>query len=374
MHCLWPRRGFNRNETHPFDLMVVGGVPEQGEFDYPVPRFNTELEVLFWLAEQNEFTSNDTLALAIAIDHGFLTTMATDEVRQHIYGDVGDLLTFARKIAEQQRAMGLSYDLEDFPLEAQIAWAWRGSENVGYSFIYLRDSGSRIDEDIYSQRVVSLPTLEEMGTFVVEHWFKQDPDRIIEEMENLYIDLPDHWAGHTPTWTEGGEGDRSLLDANLAWANFKRTGKGIGVCVDEATFVSALLKSIGISSIPIEVGGARKDNSKLEAHAFVMWYDPGTNAWKSYSDQAAVVSTAYKPPYWIDVYLPPIQQAGLLRSRDPSGEFPMFAVAEYRPTIVNIGDIDFLVGGLPTDIFKEKVVWPFYFDKEYVVPYSELAQ
>jgi hypothetical protein len=45
--------------------MMKGGTPDPMDFTYPVPAYNTELQVLYWLACQNEFKRDDTLALAI---------------------------------------------------------------------------------------------------------------------------------------------------------------------------------------------------------------------------------------------------------------------------------------------------------------------
>lgn len=68
------------NATNPevkeaFELMIKGGTPDAREFSYSVPRYNTELQVLYWLACQNEFKKDDTLALAIGMANGLWLTM-----------------------------------------------------------------------------------------------------------------------------------------------------------------------------------------------------------------------------------------------------------------------------------------------------------
>jgi hypothetical protein len=325
---------------------------------------------LYQLAEDNQFEKDDTTALAIVMVDGFFRTMGDDQVLMQIRVDDNRLLNLAREISSWQTLNGY-YVLDSLPLEAKINWAWRGSENLGYSFIYLRDEGKRIGESVYSSRVVSVSTLEEMRQFVMNAWLKRDIDQTMKSMENLYIQLPKYWAGSAPTWTLN-ESESRLLNANYVWQYFKAHGKGIGVCVDESTFVDALAKSVGIATVPIEVGGTRKDNSKLEAHAFVLYYDPYTKLWKSYNDQVEVVETAYKPPYWIDLYLPPVGQTSLLWSRAPApGSPPMFATAGYRPTIVNIGEVDFLVKGIATSKLRDEVMLPFYLDGMSTIPSLE---
>lgn len=53
------------NATNPevkeaFELMIKGGTPDPRDFSYAVPSYNTELQVLYWLACQNEFKKDDT--------------------------------------------------------------------------------------------------------------------------------------------------------------------------------------------------------------------------------------------------------------------------------------------------------------------------
>jgi hypothetical protein len=360
----------NPEVKEAFELMMKGGTPSANEYSYNVPSWNTDLWALYQLAEDNQFEKDDTTALAIVMVDGFFRTMGDDQVLMQIRVDDNRLLNLAREISSWQTLNGY-YVLDSLPLEAKINWAWRGSENLGYSFIYLRDEGKRIGESVYSSRVVSVSTLEEMRQFVMNAWLKRDIDQTMKSMENLYIQLPKYWAGSAPTWTLN-ESESRLLNANYVWQYFKAHGKGIGVCVDESTFVDALAKSVGIATVPIEVGGTRKDNSKLEAHAFVLYYDPYTKLWKSYNDQVEVVETAYKPPYWIDLYLPPVGQTSLLWSRAPApGSPPMFATAGYRPTIVNIGEVDFLVKGIATSKLRDEVMLPFYLDGMSTIPSLE---
>jgi len=80
------------NATNPevkeaFELMIKGGTPDPRDFTYAVPRYNTELQVLYWLAFQNEFKKDDTLALAIAMVNGLWVTMGNEEVREAVKRD-----------------------------------------------------------------------------------------------------------------------------------------------------------------------------------------------------------------------------------------------------------------------------------------------
>jgi len=77
------------NATNPevkeaFELMMKGGTPSPGDFSYTVPDYNTELQVLYWLACRNELKQDDTLALSIAMVHGLWVTMGDQQVREAV--------------------------------------------------------------------------------------------------------------------------------------------------------------------------------------------------------------------------------------------------------------------------------------------------
>jgi len=71
---------------------------------YGVPNNNTELQVLYWLALQNESERNDTLALAVAITNGLWVTVDYEEVREAACKDANDLLNFLRQTNEIKRS------------------------------------------------------------------------------------------------------------------------------------------------------------------------------------------------------------------------------------------------------------------------------
>lgn len=64
--------------------MLKCGIPEKSYFSYEVPDYNTELQCLWCLVEQNEFKDYDTLPKAIAMNHGSFITMKTDKVKNSV--------------------------------------------------------------------------------------------------------------------------------------------------------------------------------------------------------------------------------------------------------------------------------------------------
>jgi hypothetical protein len=59
-----------------------------------VPRYNTELQVLYWLACQNEFKKDEPLSLAIALVNGAWLAMGDEQVRSAVQRDTRDWLTY----------------------------------------------------------------------------------------------------------------------------------------------------------------------------------------------------------------------------------------------------------------------------------------
>ena len=67
-------------------LILEGGTPDKNDYTYSVPSYNTELQALHWLAQDNEFDKNDTTAMAIAMDSGLISILlqgvTTSEMRK----------------------------------------------------------------------------------------------------------------------------------------------------------------------------------------------------------------------------------------------------------------------------------------------------
>lgn len=99
------------NATNPevkeaFHLMIKGGTPDWTDFAYNVPSYNTELQILYWLASQNDLKRDDTLALAIGMVNGLWVTMGDDQVRESVRNDASQLLQYFRETNELQKQRG----------------------------------------------------------------------------------------------------------------------------------------------------------------------------------------------------------------------------------------------------------------------------
>jgi len=367
------------NATNPevkeaFELMITGGTPDPRDFSYSVPNYNTELQILYWLACQNEFKKDDTLALAIAMVNGLWVTMGDGQVREAVKKDSSDLLIFFTETNELQKQVGY-YPLEDYPLEAKICLAWAGNMTpihgphalVGYESHYDYLS-TRLDPRGYSWNTLSISTLRLMREEAVKkHWIDNDPTKTISNLEyyfyfNLGPTRSSNWLyTNTPESNEtieiAGEKVRnwSIMNVNFIFDYYLRTGTGIGACTDETAFIDALAKSWGIATTSLWRGGY-SDGKMITQHYYNIYYEPKTHTWRAYEGQLRGEVEIQSAVYMF-IFRPPVHQPGYLQIWPIAGLFDggnMFYI-EPDTTIARIHDA--FSNGIPTSQMKQ---WLLY--------------
>ncbi len=339
------------NATNPevreaFSLMMKGGTPDQGDFKfYSAPRYNTELQVLYWLACQNELKKDDTLALAIAMVNGLWVTMGDDEVRQAVYKDVNSVLNFGRQVSQWQRAAALSYNLEDYPLEAKICWVWTGNVTPIFGPFGLSDNTNsqnflvkRLPLEGYLWNTVSVETLTKMRSLVEttgamlsgQRMLTEDVGKTIHNLEYYFYFMhpkgssSEHWDYADPNYP--GSVKTIELDGKPVenWFIFNidamfeqqylKTGKLTGGCMDETAWVDAWGKSVGISTTALwHVGWNEKKVFNRFNHAFNIFYDPATSAWKA--DDLHLVIGLGETYQLTHLFRPPVDQRDYIRTK-----------------------------------------------------------
>ena len=295
-----------------FGIMLRGGTPNPSDFHYltyfRVPTWNTELQVLHWLAEQTEFKKNDTLALAVAMAHGVFLSLSNDDLLgKAVYDDVQSFLSFLRTLNDYQVSSNLT-PLESYPLEAKLALAWRANDwgRFGRVFYTLGNNpcpGATYETSTpanihnfheYSTRpmnlkdykfnTVSMNTLTEMSEYVKTQWGGYlDAQTIRNIVHDDWVYAHDYPGYKAPceNWVNiDGEKTRptNICNPNYVWALFKNTGKGYGVSDDSNAFTDALIKSIGIAGMSLDyVWGPIGTDS----HEETLYYNPSTDTWSA---------------------------------------------------------------------------------------------
>jgi hypothetical protein len=322
------------NATNPkvkeaFQLMMNGGTPDPTDFQYPVPQYNTELQVLYWLACQNEFKKDDTLALAIAMVNGLWVTMGNEQVSQAVYNDTSQLLRFFRETNELQESRGY-FLLEDYPLEAKVALAWTGGLSMQWQgplgqpkipmrLEYYRDL--RIPLVVYEKDTVSVSTLRHMREIAETNgWWSKGANNSIADMEELLLPGGSHWVFATfPGLILDENGLDASTDAN--W-QFNRYSDGLwpeGDCGTQTVLVNAWAKSIGIATLLHWMYrlGQSADSPSWRSHSYSIYFDPARLLWTAYSQQIITLgpigtaNDAWLVRYFI--FRPPVDQRGYLQ-------------------------------------------------------------
>jgi len=328
------------NATNPevkdaFELMMKGGTPDPRDFIYSVPNYNTQLQVLYWLALQNEFKKDDTLALAIAMVNGLWVTMGDGEVKEVLKNETNFLLDFFRDTSDFQSKIGW-HPLEQYPLDAKILLAWTGDNalKVGHGphtevgaeaphsiFEY---TARRVHLKAYRWNSVDTATLRRMrATMLQRQWVASTIQSTYQRVEEYF--LP---SRSNPNWYYTATLDRRwqlvtvdgelvtpyvIHNARFLFEYFLETGMGFGVCDDQATLVNAFLKSVGIPTNYVYKLWAGTPFGDA-GHTFNIYYEGNSRLWTANHWQLSTPGGT-RMNITIDFYLfrPPVTQGGYLR-------------------------------------------------------------
>jgi hypothetical protein len=327
----------NPEVKEAFELMIKGGTPDPHDFAFTVPAYNTELEVLYWLACQSEFKKDDTLALAVAMVNGFWVTVGDEQVREGVKKDTNELLNFFRGTNEMQKARGYPR-LEDYPLEAKICLVWTGNIAPNFSaFPVLWGHGeantrilgylynkTRLDSFGYDWNTVSVKTLTSMREeAIARNWNNRDYSTTVEGLEHFfYLDSNSHWmVGHSAEWGPlvyvplGGKLVRDYIIGNVdaMYDYYSKHGKGVGTCNDQSAWTDAWAKSLGIATTIIWIG-----DFDGQAHHFLpTWFDPVSRTWRAtYEQFLENLQGADSLPLHLMFFRPPVNLGRYFNTRE----------------------------------------------------------
>lgn len=293
-----------------FDIMSQDGIGNQ-LVSYG-PYWNTQLQILFWLAQQGELKINDKLALGIAISNGLWVAMGDDQVDQAVYRDVYGLLDFHRCYNPQ---------VEEYPLMSLVCLTWGGNYSPTgepYTHPLHRDYVSRpVDSRAYEWNTISLHTLELMRQEMLDRGFLlggsvRDTVSSIEDF--LYFDRCDKDIC-SPYWqVELNSPTKNNADESFAF--FVEEGYFRGDCAIESILVDGFLKSVGIPTTFL-LRQAGDGTQILNSHIYVMYYDPDSQVWTADSKQLQVDYDLriLEHSYIVAVFRPPVNYSGYLSVR-----------------------------------------------------------
>jgi hypothetical protein len=324
----------NPEVKEAFQLMIKGGTADPSAFSgYSIPRYNTELQVLYWIAAQRELKRDDTLALAISMSNGFWVTIGHDSVRTRVRKDVADLLDFFRETDLLQQALGYPR-LEGFPLEAKVALAWVGGDTGAHGPHGITGPQTKRNSLLYGMDLVgyewdnvNVTTLRGMRDYMKEEgWISSSIDQTVASLEKYFLVNGNGNFHRTDSWTVtiqvNGETvpERNMNNANFNFQYYLRNHYAIGVCEDQMTLVSAFLKSWGIATLPQLSYWV--EGNWYNGHSYTMYFDASSKTWKVYSKQLEIVYPLVQDAY---IFIPPLLQNQWI----PDGSIPKEVAVRY---------------------------------------------
>jgi hypothetical protein len=378
----------NPEVKEAFGLMIKGGTPDQSDFSYSVPTYNTELEVLYWLASSSQFKRDDTLALAVAMSNGFWLTIGEEQVRGVVRNDTTSLLAFLRETDALQESYGY-FRLEELPLEAKVALGWTGEESMRHGYgppiglIYW--TKQRLPLDIYEADTVSISTLVEMRSEALTHnWIilGGGVESFVSAIEDyLFFPVGPNFNYRTDyDKIVNDQGVLAVHDVDWQWTQHEKGLRFQGDCGTEMTIADAWLKSWGIATLSEWAYTLfTQHNLQKLSHSFIIYYEPISRTWKAYRNQIsdggmpnwiAGMGGNTTQPFDMFICRPPVIQQHYLRekyfeSRTIGGviyngywhfQGNMYYQLEQTPwTQLE----DMLSKGIPTATMKE---WLFYME------------
>lgn len=368
----------NSEVKDAFDLMIKGGTPDPRDDRYSVPSYNTELEVLYWLACQTDFKRDDTLTLAVAIVNGFWVTLGDRQVRDAVKRDATELLAFFRATNELQKKRGYS-PLEECSLEAKLCLSWTGGDPArgGRVWYQLMSGGQNsysplnihhlleyqynpIDLSGYNWNTVSISILRQMqNTMAEKGWIDRSIDSTVKNIEEYFYfsGYQIHWVFTQPkdamiTFNNEQTINHNMNNPNLVFDYYLRTGKALGVCGDEASLIESLLKSVGIPAIRLtRTYGTQNGNN----HDHVVYYDQATRSWKSYGKQLDIGRSGTWNVYF---FTPPAIQRNYYNYLYDNQQTWMKMPSTYYTIQGSPGErtASLLSSGIPTSQMKERLL------------------
>jgi len=291
-------------------LMVNGGIGS----DLVVygPSWNTQLQALFWLAQQNEFRPNDNLAQAIAMVNGLWVAMGDNEVDQAVFSEVNTFLEFQRTYNPH---------VEQYPLEALVTLSWMGNYSVSGGRVFpLRNYKDQpISLQVYEWNTVEVDTLLQMrGRAVGRGWIGENSGETIGNIENYF-----YFDGHSEHWEYASDSvnhqiievdgimvaNHDLNNVHFIWGHYLETDKGIGECGDNAILTEAIAKSLGIPVTEV-IRQATDTEKVVDSHMFPL-YRGDDGSWTAY-DKELDIGQGLPYDYTLYVARPPINHADCL--------------------------------------------------------------
>ena len=286
-------------------------------FNHPfrwIPDYNTQLEVLLWLAENRTIVDEyDRISLCLALDYGSVVTIGDDQVDQSVRQYVLDIYDYVKETDEVLREKNISWRAKDYPLDAGVGLCW-GANKLRYPTFYeyagqdpgqpwmhywreeFRDRQMNIED--FNWLFVSKETLEEMREWACDNGLVNRSNMgETAELIDIYLGKrleyhSDYYASE-PTYFEVERkitpGCR-ISNPDWQWEYFRQNETIVGNCEDISFADCMFLQSLNIGKYETLV------HSGSFWHHVILYCDTENNVLKTTSRQIDITVEHATPP------------------------------------------------------------------------------
>lgn len=272
--------------------------------------------MLMLLSADAGLAPDDRTAVAIAITSATIFATSDIEVQRQLRKDNAEQLRFARDLTALQRRANTSCCLDQYPLEAQLAWAnrciWLGVRYLGwhvsrdkpadlecYRWAYLPiDTLRSLNELALHENLIHRDAAETAGA--IDHWvtahlkrrmywghvleglerYTNDPERrgVFDEAYAEIKPLRD--SGQTRVGAFKGQEIHQVFARNTETylRLISEHGCFYGGCPDEAWVGQDLLRAVGMAPLAFHVEVTNPDQT---GHCWAGYFNPATGRWHS---------------------------------------------------------------------------------------------
>lgn len=278
---------------------------------YPIPAYNTQLQVLFWLALNKDIDKDyDRVAIALALDYGVVVTYGDDQVDQSVKQYICQLYDYVRETDEFLLQKNCEWQAKDYPLEADMLLVWGACgmryptfyDHVGQTgktpwthFWYTEFEERPMDTEDFDWLFVSIETLKEMKDWGVQKGFAaSEVSKVADNMDayaqrhlHCYSDRPDTPLSYVEVEGKITLGCR-LSNPDWQWRSLKETGEFLGNCEDVLYMGCMLLKSLNIA---VGEGSVKAEGL---AHAVILYYCMEDDVLRTTPNQLGIIESHAK--------------------------------------------------------------------------------
>ena len=313
---MWTLAASARHKTDAGEKWTAGrSLPVFNESARPGVAAGPYVRTFLALSADAALEESDRTAAAIAIMSALTYQCSNAEVRGQLRADNAAFLAMAREINQGQAEQKTSYRLKDYPLEAQLAWAFRTPRNLLF-FDLDRDPKRPLnDRENYYWSSTGVDTLRDLRAAAekerlartsladtakrIDAWvllkqtYTRSPESLELELSRTEDPKEEEQLEKRIAAAEERQKDADIVGlfhgkpvsefrlshSAMLLAQIRNRGRTIGTCSHHTFLCQDFMRALGIAPLSFGVEPSRSDKVN---HTWPAYYDPQERRWRSY--------------------------------------------------------------------------------------------